>query len=151
MERGAVISECGKYRYQLWRIWDESKPLVLFIMLNPSKADATKDDSTIKRCIGFAKSWNFGGFYVGNLYAFRATKPKDMKQAKYPEGKDNKKHIAEMAKKCRLVVCAWGNNEGNLDIIDMEDLHYLRLSKNGTPWHPLYLPKDSKPIKHYKP
>ena len=66
---GAIISDCGKYRYQLWRKWDPSLPVVLFIMLNPSQADASEDDPTIRRCINYAKSWGYGGIYVGNLFA----------------------------------------------------------------------------------
>ena len=69
MEKGAVISECQNYRYSLWRIWDESKPLIGFIGLNPSTADHREDDKTISRCIKFADSWGAGGFYMMNLFA----------------------------------------------------------------------------------
>lgn len=70
----ANISACDRYSYSLERVWDKGgyKNLCLFIMLNPSTADAHIDDPTIRRCIGFAKSWGYGGILVGNLYAFRA-------------------------------------------------------------------------------
>jgi hypothetical protein len=74
MLREAEISEDGKYRYALMRMWDD-KPLMMFCMLNPSTADATKDDPTIRRCIGFAKDRGYGGIYVVNLMAYRATDP----------------------------------------------------------------------------
>ena len=154
--KGSVISECGKYRYQLWRIWDENKPKVLFVMLNPSKADAEKDDPTITRCIGFAKSWGYGGLYVGNLFAYRATKPEELKKADDPFGGDlNEHNLIWMADKCDLLLCAWGNptitKNMNRQTHFVKDLglepHYLELTKDGTPGHPLFLPADLKPKK----
>ena len=78
MEKDAILSEDRKYRYVLSRIWDKSKPIVMIIGLNPSTADETEDDRTIRRCIKFADSWGYGGVYMLNLFAFRATKPTDM-------------------------------------------------------------------------
>lgn len=89
MEKTAIISEDEKYRYQLSRCWDETKPRILFIMLNPSTADANIDDPTIRRVISFAKSWGYGGVYVGNLFAFRSTDPKGLKQIADPVGENN--------------------------------------------------------------
>jgi hypothetical protein len=154
-QKGAVISEDGKYRYQLWRIWDESKPLILFMMLNPSTADADKDGLSIRRCINFAKDWGAGGFYVGNLCAFRSSNPKDLLKESDPIG-ENTHHIAEMVKKTMLVVCAWGNSpvvkkiftKGNEMIIFnylQANLFYIELSQDGTPKHPLYLRKELEP------
>jgi len=149
----AVLSDCGKYRYSLTRVWDENKPRVLFIMLNPSTADAEKDDPTIRRCIGFAKDWGYGGLYVVNLFALRATNPKDLLTAPFVVGVKNEKWIRRMSSLAHLVVCAWGNGA----IVDKlqkrldhtwkplswinKPLHYLELSNDGTPKHPLYLPK----------
>lgn len=82
----AVISECGSYRYRLERVWEAEKDRVAFIMLNPSTADASKDDPTIRRCIGFAKAWGFGGLIVGNLFALRSTDPKALYGHKDPVG-----------------------------------------------------------------
>ena len=87
--KDAVLSECKKYRYMLRRVWDRTKPACLFIGLNPSTADATVDDPTIRRCVGFADSWGYGELVVGNLYAFRATKPKDMFNQDDPVGPFN--------------------------------------------------------------
>ena len=79
MRKGAIISKDKKHRYRLWRIWDDSLPKALFIMLNPSTADVMLDDPTIRRCIGFAKSWGYGGIYVGNIFSLRSSNPKDLK------------------------------------------------------------------------
>lgn len=153
MKKTAIISDCGKYRYELSRIWDESKPKVLFIMLNPSTADADIDDPTIRRCIGFAKSWGFGGLYVGNLFAFRSPNPKDLLTEDNPVGKMNCYHLNSMSLKCDMVVCAWGNKpilnkmKAKMPLIydKASKRHYIELSKDGTPKHPLYLKGDLKP------
>lgn len=146
---GAIISQCQKYRYQLWRIWDETKPMIMFIMLNPSTADSDINDPTIRRCIGYAKSWGYGGIYVGNLYAYRATDPAVLKEVDNAFGIDNEKHLKEMDSKCDKIVCAWGNGEGRPEHIfsKLNKLHYLKLNVDGTPSHPLYLKKDLMPIK----
>lgn len=84
MKKSAILSDDRKYRYSLSRVWDESKNKVMFIGLNPSTADETEDDPTIRRCINFAKSWGYVGLEMTNLFAFRATAPKDMKNTKEP-------------------------------------------------------------------
>ncbi len=96
MNKGAIISTCGQYRYQLWRIWNEDKPLVLFVCLNPSTADARQDDPTIRRLTGFAYQLGYGGFYLGNLFAFRSTYPSDLPAANDPVGPDNTNHLLAM-------------------------------------------------------
>lgn len=153
----AFLSDCGKYRYTLTRIWDDSKPRVLFIMLNPSTADAEKDDPTIRRCIGFAKDWGYGGMYVVNLFALRATNPKELLTAPFVVGVENEKWIRRMSSLAHLVVCAWGNSSIVSKLQKRLDhtwkplswinkpLHYLELSNDGTPKHPLYLPKHLTP------
>lgn len=153
--KGAILSECETYRYQLWRIWDESKPKVLFIMLNPSTADADIDDPTIRRCIGFAKSWGYGGLFVGNIFAYRSTEPKGLFEADDAVGVDNNYHLEQMSEKCEIAVCAWGNspivNKMNTTHKPLKNvripLHYIELSKDGTPKHPLYLKSELKPVK----
>ena len=75
---GAVFSDCRKFRYALWRMWDGDKPLVMIIGLNPSTADEKVNDPTITRCISFARSWEYGGVYVTNLFGFRATAPTEL-------------------------------------------------------------------------
>src|SRR5438309_1547537 len=93
MKYSATISNCQQYRYRLSRCWDESLPACMFIMLNPSTADAKVDDRTIKRCMAYARAWGYGKLYVGNLFAFRATKPKNMKAASDPVGPNNHHHL----------------------------------------------------------
>lgn len=161
-ERSAEISECGKYRYTLTRIWDNDKPKCMFIMLNPSKADATEDDATIRRCIGFAADWGFGGIYVCNLFAYRSTNPKELLSVDNPFGDKNIWHIAQIQEKVETVVLAWGNEpivdkfftrvgKRPMDTlpIPLRKFHYLKLTKGGTCSHPLYLPKGLKPIKMF--
>ena len=151
MIREAVISECAKYRYSLVREWDERKGKVLFIMLNPSVANAEVDDPTIRRCIGFAKDWGYGGLMVANLYAFISTNPKGLKEVDNAEGVDNRKYINDMIQNCEIVVCAWGNKQGLPPkyLQDLSELHYLKLLKDGkTAGHHLYLKKGLKPKKY---
>ncbi len=148
MIKGANISKDRLYRYALWRIWDRSKPHVVFIGVNPSTADETKDDHTITKCIGFAKKWNYGGLYMLNLFAFRATDPNDMKKAVDPIGKNNYKTFIRHAMPPNLVVAAWGNN-GKFKDQDKElfsflrnidiELYCLGTNTNGTPCHPLMI------------
>jgi hypothetical protein len=156
MEKSAIISECGKYRYRLERTWDKSKTKVLFIMLNPSTANAIEDDATIRRCVNFAKEWGYGGLLVGNLFAYRSTKPKELLLAEDPIGPENLKHFNEMYKEAAVVICAWGNsgivNKLGKKLTEYKPLkgwigflYYLDLAKDGTPKHPLYLKKDLIP------
>lgn len=149
MEAGADLSDCGRYRYRLWRWWDTSKPFVNFIMLNPSTADARVDDPTIRKCVGFAKCWAYGGIMVTNLFAFRATKPEELKKVDDPVGRDNDVWVREEALACERVVVAWGtkgthlgrNQEviGLLSACEVKPWH-LGTSKDGHPFHPLYQP-----------
>ena len=161
MNKGAHISACGKYRYQLWRIWDETKPLVLFIMLNPSTADGTDDDPTIRRCVAYAIEWGYGGIYVGNLFSYRARNPEELLTVKNPNGVLNSTCIEAMVLECDLVVFAWGNakilekrNPWNPTIKKLKDIScrptaHIEMALDGkTPKHPLYLKSDLKPVIH---
>ena len=142
-KKGAHFSKCKKYRYTLWRKWND-KPLLLFIMLNPSTANENFDDPTIRKCIYFSKKWGFGGILVGNLFAYRSTDPKELKKTMNPEGRDNKKFIKKMIMKSSLVICAWGNRYGPPPdyLKKITDLSYLKINKDGSPSHPLYLKKS---------
>ncbi len=151
---GAFFSDDRKYRYVLWRIWDEDRPFVNFIGLNPSTADETIDDPTMRRCAGFAKSWGYGGFYMTNLFAYRATKPVDLKKALDPIGMDNNKWLLDIEKKVDKVVFVWGvhgvfmkRDEFVKSLISKG--YYIELSKHGQPKHPLYLKSDLT-VKKYK-
>ena len=95
---GAVFSDCRKYRYALWRMWNEHMPIAMIIGLNPSTADQTRNDPTITRCINFASSWGYGGVCVTNLFGFRATAPTELKAHHDPIGKENDAWVHEMAK-----------------------------------------------------
>src|SRR4029079_19593153 len=107
-KKDAVMSPCGRYRYRLTRVWDESRPAVCWVMLNPSTADAVKDDPTIRRGSSFSWSWGAGGLVVVNLFAFRATNPADLLDAPDPVGPENDAHVRDAAKGAGLVMAAWG-------------------------------------------
>jgi hypothetical protein len=139
------LSPCKKYRYHLSRSWDEEKPFILFIMLNPSTADAENDDQTIRRVINFAKSWGYGGVYVGNLYAFRSTDPKGLKHTDDPIGPDNMACVQSLVGLTDKVVYAWGNGYKEPEWLrNLVDTPYcIDISKNGNiPKHPSRLNKD---------
>lgn len=152
MKTNATLSECRKYRYALWRTWDDSKPYVVFIGLNPSTANETEDDPTIRRCIGFAKKWGYGGLCMVNLFAFRATQPSDMIASSDPVGTDNDSYIKKLAEGAGVVIAAWGNDGVYLgrskEIVSMlPDMMCLKMNKTGEPAHPLYQPSFAIPIK----
>ena len=150
MMKSAEISSCKKFRYRLTRRWGEGKALV-FIMLNPSTADETVDDPTIRRCIGFAKSNGFNAIDVVNLFAFRATNPSDLKKAGYLIGELNDSHIKEAALQGAKIVYAWGDNARGLArpivvdaLIRSLNIHpyVLKLTTKNIPSHPLMLRAD---------
>ena len=148
MIRRAAFSRCGTYRYALWRRWDESRPHVLFVALNPSTADDRKDDPTIRRCIGFARDWGYGGLAVANLFAFRATLPAVLREARAPVGPRNDRWLARLAGETGLVVAAWGAYGRLADRAAevapwLGDCHCLGLTAGGAPRHPLYVRRDA--------
>lgn len=148
--KSALLSPCGTYRYWLSRVWDESLPACAFIMLNPSTADAEKDDPTIRRCIGFAESWGYGALNVYNLFALRSTKPQVLYAHSDPVGPDNDAHLSQIPESA-CVVAAWGNHgdfrSRSFSVRRMFKgrLKNLGLSLQGQPLHPLYLPAYLKP------
>jgi len=155
IETSADFSPCRTYRYALWRTWDKTEPYVLFLGLNPSTADETENDPTITRCIDFAKQLGFGGLCMANLFAFRATQPKDLKQAKDPVGDANDKWLSKLHRDAGLVVAAWGNDGKFLGRADevtkqLSNLYCLKINKSGEPAHPLYLKKGLKPAPYIK-
>ena len=123
----------------------------MFIGLNPSTADETNDDNTVRRCIKYAQNWGYAGLCMTNLFAFRARSPEVMKAAKDPIGPDNDRTLADMAECAGVIVAAWGvhgihlNRDKEVRKI-LPHLHYLRLTKEGFPGHPLFLPKELKPV-----
>lgn len=151
MKTDAEFSDCKRYRYALWRVWDKSRPHVAFIGLNPSDVDDVKNNPTINRCISFARSWGYGGVCVVNLFAFNAVVPEAMMRAKDPVGPDNDKWLLRIAKSAAAVVAAWGNYGSfmgrSAEVKNMiPDLHALKINKSGEPAHPLYLRGDLIPM-----
>ncbi len=154
VKKHATISDCGKFRYRLWRKWGCGSPL-LFIMLNPSTADADVDDPTIRRCLRFAMDQDFGALEVVNLFAYRATDPKELRRAGYPIGPENDQHIADAVRDSAAVCLAWGSNAAGLERpqIVLQQLRAmgvsrrlmcLRLTRGGYPQHPLMLPSSCR-------
>jgi hypothetical protein len=149
---GAELSPCGIYRYTLGRFWDDAAPVALFVMLNPSTADADVDDPTIRRCIAFARSWGCGGITVGNLYAYRATDPAELATVEDPVGPDNDYWLAELAADADFIVAAWGATSHPLpercsrvrDPFLNGAVHCLGRTKHGHPRHPLYVPSTTQ-------
>lgn len=152
IERWADISEDGLYRYALGRRWDVSLPECVFIMLNPSTADGSQDDPTIRRCISFAQDLGYGSLLVGNLYAFRATDPNVLFQAPEPTGGEaNDSVLADLMMRGELVIAAWGNHGKAARVHQVvglpgaERLKALATTNSGAPRHPLYLPASATP------
>jgi len=145
----ASLSSCRLYRYDLWRKWGDA-PYCMFVGLNPSTADEKQDDPTIRRCVGYAKRWNYGGLCMVNLFAFRATQPRDMMAAKDPIGPHNDRTLKTLSQGAGIVIAAWGK-DGNYMGRDKQvtallpHLYCLKQNKDGSPAHPLYLRGDARP------
>lgn len=162
ISRDAWISDCGQYRYELTRSWKAyTEKSLIFVMLNPSTADAHIDDPTIRRCMNFAKREGFGMMTVMNLFAGRATKPTDLFKMDDPVGPENvlrwksaRSHVLDWGGK---IVCAWGAHpkasqqvEAFLQVMSDTPLHCLGTTKDGQPRHPLYLRNDA-PLTLWEP
>jgi hypothetical protein len=150
----AQFSDCGKYRYRLTRKWSDG-PSVAFLMLNPSTADAEKNDPTVERCHRRAVDMGFGALTVINLFAFRATDPKNLKKAKRPVGPLNDDIVLETAQNSDMTICAWGSHgihrerDQHMRTLLREagiKTHILDLTKFDQPRHPLYLSYSKKPV-----
>lgn len=158
MIKAAELSPDERYRYTLTREWGPG-PLALFVMLNPSTADAEFDDPTIRRCIGFARSWKLSGVIVVNLFALRATSPRALTEALDPYGPRNDVWIARMLRHRRVyeVVAAWGAHKlaaeraAQIELLRRRSLSCLGTTKSGAPRHPLYVRADQKPVPYVWP
>lgn len=154
MITGATFSPCRRYRYALWREWDATLPTVVFCGLNPSTADESKDDPTIRRELGYALDWRFGRLVKVNAYGWRDTDPKKMLLAEDPTGPENVATVVHCATQGALFVAAWGNNIRERDAFFLRaalrragvTIHVLRLTGKGNPEHPLYLPRSLRPV-----
>lgn len=152
-DTSAQLSECGRYRFELRRIWGAGAYLVLFVGLNPSTADATADDPTVRRWRGFAKAWGHDGFIVCNAYPLRSTDPRNIggdsdDDDAWCRNMDAIQHAADEAHR---IVCCWGaritpaRQRHVLSALRPRDVYHLGLTKDGFPRHPLYLRADTKP------
>lgn len=154
MNHTADVSECGLFRYSLTREWFPALPPLGFVMLNPSTADAIADDPTIRRCVGFARQYGYGGIRVVNLFAFRATDPRALAAAARPVGSRNDEAIEraafEVIARNGHMVAAWGAHargaaQPRADYVvelceRIAPLYCLRKLHDGVPAHPLMLP-----------
>ena len=152
----AMFSEDLLYRYALRRVWDRSKPIVCYLMLNPSKADERFNDPTVERCEQRARAMGFGGYTIVNLFAFRATDPLEMMDAEDPVGSENDKYILQAVQKSSMVICAWGNGGsfmGRAEHVEVmlrlagfsPKMFVLKFTSRNQPQHPLYLSHKQKP------
>lgn len=156
--RDATVSFGGEYRYELSRSWVRGERLgrlVLWVMLNPSTADARTDDATIRRCIGYTRAWGYDGLLVGNLFAYRTPYPTELRAVEDPVGPMNDAALTGLAKRARLIVCAWGSDRTAtparvaevLALFGQRPLHVLGVNRDGSPKHPVRLAKSLKPTK----
>jgi hypothetical protein len=157
IERGAELSSCGRYRYVLWRRWDKTKPRLVFIMLNPSTADAETDDATVRVCIGRAQRMGFGGIRVINLFGYRATDPRELEAVADPIGEADHYLATHHGTGADLNIAAWGDGgllkgwhreryREALSILCVDyatPLHCLGLTGAGQPRHPLRISYDT--------
>jgi len=150
MDKGAEFSDDRKYRYALWRIWDGGRPLIMFIGLNPSTANESTDDPTIRRVKKFAHDWGYGGVYMTNLFAWVTPYPEELRKCADAIG-DNDKWLSKIANKCEKIIFSWGSfeeaQERSTQVVKMfPDALCLGKNKGGHPKHPLYLKKDTELI-----
>lgn len=150
----AVLSADGTYRYLLTRRRADG-PAVMFVMLNPSTADAFASDPTLARCVGFARRWGYGGLILGNLYALRSTDPAALAVHPDPVGPENDRVIAENCKAPQLVIAAWGASFAHEDrprdvlrifALARRAVACLGVTQGGWPRHPLYVRGDTMSV-----
>lgn len=151
VDASCVFSPCRRWRYALRRVWDRTRAPLVVIGLNPSTADETHNDPTVRRCIDYALGWNTGGLVMLNAFAFRSTDPRGLRTVDDPVGPDNDATL-DAETRGRLVVCAWGvhaapfgRDRAVLALLAGRELHALGVTKDGHPRHPLYLRRDAVP------
>ena len=157
-ESSAEFSPCRRYRYVLRRVFAEG-PSVMFVGLNPSTADEARDDPTIRRCLGFARRWGYGTLIMANLYAWRATDPRELRAAPWPDGgKPHDYWLRRLAAEADLIVAAWGADPGPVPhrpalvlrilqaSLERGRLVALGVTKHGQPRHPLYARGAAVPV-----
>ncbi len=164
-QSGAVFSVDEQYRFSLWRHWDAfSEPKIggdswcVFIGLNPSTADETENDPTVRRCINYAQQWGFHGMVMLNAFAYRATNPKHMIQHADPVGWDNDRVIRQWCSVADRIVLAWGVHGAHRgrdkeirELLKDKPLDCLGQTQLGHPRHPLYLKSNAQPYLIHDP
>ena len=157
MTGGASFSPCGGYRYRLWRRWSSGpsqKRQVLWLMLNPSTADEQRNDPTIRRCINYPHNWGYNHMEVCNLFAWRATRPRDLFSAVDPVGPQNDNILRRQIRRADLIMVAWGvygsRRDRDAEVIQIlqklqVEVYCLGVTKHGAPRHPLFLKKSLSP------
>ncbi len=148
----AVLSPCGKYRYRLERTIAMEGPVYAFFGINPSTADASLDDATVRKWIGFCKRWGASRFIVGNVFAYRATDVRELAQVDDPHGPDIGDHITDIITEADILVPCWGNTtkvppklQDSFDVLmdalvsSGKPVCCFGLTKAADPLHPLML------------
>lgn len=144
-------SPCDAYRYGLSREWDSGLPSVLFLMLNPSTADEFRNDPTVARCEIRARRMGYGAMMVANIFAFRATKPADLKRAEEPVGALNDAVLQSWSQSAGMTIAAWGahgahkGRAAEVSQVLPDNAYHLGLTKDGHPRHPLYVSFATQP------
>jgi len=156
--RETIFSPDRVYRYTLWRSWDMfNERFLMTIGLNPSTADEERDDPTIRRCVGFAKAWGYGGLLMTNLFAYRSTDPDALYEVVDPVGAENLHYLRLVATQAGAILVAWGCHGRYMDRDRLtmqalgKPLLCLGRTKTGEPRHPLYTRKDTQPVLYYTP
>jgi len=152
-----VLNEEETHRYLLTCTWDQKKPAVAFIMLNPSKGNTDHADPTMKRCAQFARFWGYGSMIVANLFSYITPFPDELKNYSptEEEQRKNRKYVLQATKKAEKVIFAWGTIAApyedkiakKIELVPLNKRYCITITKNGYPGHPLYLPKGTRPIK----
>ena len=155
MKRETIFNADHSHRFQLWREWGMFNPrFVQFIGLNPSTANATEDDPTIRRCIGFAKQWGFGALCMTNLFTMVTPFPSELIRSGERCVPVKTWMLIQVGRRAGKIICCWGNfkaarfaeTETKAALIDAGLLPFvLGLNSSGSPKHPLYLPKTTMP------
>lgn len=150
----AQFSKCSRYRYLLTREWDSGSGTCLFVMLNPSTADAARDDATVRRCAGFTRRWGYRRLEVVNLFAGMATTPAALFRMDDPCGPENDAHVFAASARADAIIVAWGNHgafggrdRATLPVLRKSGRELLCLGTNrtGMPAHPLYISASVTP------
>ena len=149
IQKGAIQSPDKAYRYALWRIWDATKPMAFFIILNPNEKDENEDDATILKCIALAEKEGFGGVIIGSLFALRTEDPNIFLNHKDPIGPDNNAVLKKFAGQAFRTIAVWGSRGTYMDRHDtimrtLPNLHCYGMTKNGQPIHALSVPDDAE-------